>query len=187
MTPRWWVTVWPQVWIFETAPVPVTLVTIIPWSDLHLCHSLETLHLSLTSLAKMESWPHRKDNTTSITTCACSVVAPATLQKIVQNHCHLPLKPKPEPSRPKVKKHKNPCIWKKTEQSPALCTAWGLCWPFLCLFWGCPTQHVCSFWSQLSQCFPDLSAYFQLFSPHFHAHWLWFYSLLCGYQLCSIL
>ena len=80
---------------------------------------------------------------------------PATLQKIVWNPRHLPLKPKPKPSKPKAKKPKNPWIRKKTEQSPALCTAWGLCWLFLCPFWGCPTQHIRSFWSQLSPCFPD--------------------------------
>ena len=40
MTPQWWVMVWPRVWIFETAPVPVTPVTIIPQCDPYPCHTL---------------------------------------------------------------------------------------------------------------------------------------------------
>ena len=43
MTLRWWVTVWPQVWIFETAPIPVTPMTIILWCDPYLCHTLSTI------------------------------------------------------------------------------------------------------------------------------------------------
>ena len=31
---------WPQVWIFETTPVPVSPVTLIPWCDPHPCHTL---------------------------------------------------------------------------------------------------------------------------------------------------
>ena len=40
MTPQWRVVVWPRVWIFETAPVPVTPVTIILRCDPYPCHTL---------------------------------------------------------------------------------------------------------------------------------------------------
>ena len=41
VTARLQVAVWPWVWIFETAPIPVSPVTIIPQCDLHPCHTLD--------------------------------------------------------------------------------------------------------------------------------------------------
>ena len=40
VTPWWWVTVWPQVWNLETAPVPVWPVTMILRCYMYPCHTL---------------------------------------------------------------------------------------------------------------------------------------------------
>ena len=146
----------------------------------------EVLHPLPTSLAKTESWLHRKDNAALTTTCACSVAAPAIPQKIVWNPRHPPLNPKPKPSKPKAKKPKNPWIQKRLSSPQPSAQPEDCVDPF-CAFSEVVQLNKSTLSSPNSLHVSLTSLLISDSSLCFCTYWLWFHSLLCEYQLHSIL